>query len=84
MSDIKERIKGHMAGKPAKIPWPHRVLHDAVCRIDELEAENKKLREALEFVADWCNDSKDDDTFYGFQETEDMCRKALEGKDENN
>lgn len=50
MSDIKERLKEACNGHPnAVIPWPHRLLHDAIDavwegekRIAELEAELTK------------------------------------------
>lgn len=37
MSDIIERINSACVGHPhAKIPWPHRVLHDARAEIERL------------------------------------------------
>jgi hypothetical protein len=43
--DIKARLKAACVGRPAKIPWPHFILHDAHDRIKALEAENARLRE---------------------------------------
>ena len=41
---IIERLRGACNGHPsAAIPWPHRVLHDAAARIEELEAALAKL-----------------------------------------
>jgi hypothetical protein len=38
MSDIKDRLLAACNGHPnAGIPWPHRLLHDAIDRIAELE-----------------------------------------------
>lgn len=63
MSDLVQRLNGACNGWPhAKIPWPHYLLHEAAARIKELEAEahlkatritqleaeNKRLREALD------------------------------------
>lgn len=40
-NDIVERLKAHCNGHPhAKVPWPHRILHEAA---DEIE----RLRQAL-------------------------------------
>jgi len=36
---VKKALLSYCKGTPAKIPWPHRVLHDAVRRIEELESE---------------------------------------------
>jgi hypothetical protein len=51
---VKKALLSYCKGTPAKIPWPHRVLHDAVRRIEELEseiaaakAELTRAREAL-------------------------------------
>ena len=53
MTDIVERLRGNAIGNPARIPWPHRLLHDAA---EEIE----RLRAALEFYGPghqydaWC------------------------------
>lgn len=55
MSDINERLKEACAGHPnAIIPWPHRLLHDAIDhilaqdkRLAELEAEKKELSQRI-------------------------------------
>lgn len=40
MRDIKQRLLSACNGHPhAKIPWPHRLLHEAVEYIEQLEAE---------------------------------------------
>jgi len=45
MSDIKQRLLDACNGHPAaKIPWPHRLLHDAHNHIAELEAEVAALK----------------------------------------
>lgn len=37
--DLKERLLGLCNGHPnATIPWPHRVIHDAVAYITDLES----------------------------------------------
>lgn len=39
MSDIAERLRAACNGHPhAKIPWPHRVLHEAADEIERLRA----------------------------------------------
>jgi hypothetical protein len=49
MSDIVERLRQACNGHPAaKIPWPHRVLHEAAATI---EALRKERDEALAKVA---------------------------------
>ena len=35
---IRQRLLDACVGKPAKIPWPHRLLHDAADHIEKLEA----------------------------------------------
>jgi cell wall assembly regulator SMI1 len=61
-----ERLRGNAIGNPARIPWPHRLLHDAANYIEAqrsaLKARNDsivkqaeqidKLREALEMWQD--------------------------------
>lgn len=37
--DIIARLQAHCFGDPAKIPWPHVVLHDAMDEIRKLRAE---------------------------------------------
>ena len=54
MSDIKEKLLAACKGHPAaEIPWPHRLLHDAVehiesqqARIEALEDFNYRRRKA--------------------------------------
>jgi len=42
--DIKERLLNACHGHPyAKIPWPHRLLHEARRRIEELENERDRV-----------------------------------------
>ncbi len=43
MSDIVQRLKAACVGQPAKVKWPHRLLHDAIALIAELKAENASL-----------------------------------------
>jgi hypothetical protein len=44
MTDILQRLQEACVGHPhAKIPWPHRLLHDAVAEIDRLRQENDQL-----------------------------------------
>lgn len=39
MTDIIDRLKEACNGHPAaKIPWPHRLLHDAISEIEHLRA----------------------------------------------
>lgn len=38
MTDIKERLRAKCVGHPlTTIPWPHRLLHDALAEIERLE-----------------------------------------------
>ena len=54
--DILERLKAFCVGHPhAKIPWPHRELHEAAAEITRLRAElaaarDKALEEAAELI----------------------------------
>jgi hypothetical protein len=41
MTDIVERLRGNAIGNPARIPWPHRLLHDAA---DYIEAQRGALK----------------------------------------
>ena len=43
VSDIRQRLLDVCVGKPAKIPWPHRLLHDAADHIKALEERQVKL-----------------------------------------
>lgn len=39
MTDIVDRLREACVGHPAaKIPWPHRLLHDAIAEIERLRA----------------------------------------------
>jgi hypothetical protein len=47
MSDLIERLSAACDGHPnAKIPWPHRLLHEAIAEIARLRAENAALSTA--------------------------------------
>lgn len=47
--DIKQRLLEACNGHPhAKIPWPHRLLHDARDYIEQLETHNIILRQAFQ------------------------------------
>lgn len=50
MTDIVDRLKDACVGLPnAEIPWPHRLLHDAVAEIVKLrEASEKVVSAALD------------------------------------
>lgn len=42
--DIVQRLEEACVGHPhAKIPWPHRLLHDAVAEIVSLRQRNDEL-----------------------------------------
>jgi hypothetical protein len=44
MTDIIERLKEACNGHPAaKIPWPHRLLHDAIAEIERLR-DDRNIR----------------------------------------
>lgn len=46
MSDITKRLLEACTGHPAaEIPWPHRLLHEAVDVIQQKEAKLAELRE---------------------------------------
>lgn len=48
MSDIKDRLLAACNGHPtAAIPWPHRLLHDA---IDQIEAQQARIAELEEGI----------------------------------
>ena len=38
MTDIVKRLRDNCVGKPARIPWPHRILHEAADEIERLRA----------------------------------------------
>ena len=47
MSDLIERLSAACDGHPnAKMPWPHRLLHEAIAEIARLRAENAALSTA--------------------------------------
>lgn len=45
-NSVHERLKAACTGTPAKISWPHRLLHDAADEIARLEAMLAKAKEA--------------------------------------
>lgn len=46
--DIAAKLRTACVGHPhAKILWPHRLLHEAADRLEQLEAENARLREQV-------------------------------------
>ena len=48
MSDLKQRLLDACLGHPhAKIPWPHRLLHEAAAEIDRLRAALEAIDNAL-------------------------------------
>lgn len=43
--ELRERLLAACVGHPhAKIPWPHRILHEAASAIERLEAERDETR----------------------------------------
>ncbi len=50
---MKARLLDACVGKPAKVPWPHRLLHDAVDAIEALEARQEKLEAVVEAAREW-------------------------------
>lgn len=66
MSDIKDRLLAACNGHPnALIPWPHRLLHDA---IDQIEAQQEKIAamerrklEPADTLADWLDSLPSDE-----------------------
>ena len=50
MKTIQERLREACNGKPAKIQWPHRLLHEAADALDSADALHMV---AVEFVNDW-------------------------------
>lgn len=61
---LGERLLRNCKSKPATIPWPHRILHEANDRIESLEAQltEAKAREAVAYEVaaqiplDWLRD----------------------------
>ena len=51
MTDIVERLRGNAIGNPARIPWPHRLLHDAAEEIERLRAALKKAYDEVDLDA---------------------------------
>jgi len=52
-SEILVRLKAACTGTPAKIKWPHRLLHDAIAEIEECHRN-------IGVKADWINATLDD------------------------
>ena len=51
MSDIKDRLLAACNGHPtAAIPWPHRLLHDAIDQIEAQQARIAELEEGYERI----------------------------------
>lgn len=50
---ILDRLKEACNGTPAKIPWPHRLLHDA---IKEIEDCHKNINTKADFIEATIND----------------------------
>ena len=46
-ASVQQRLLDACVGKPAKVPWPHRLLHDGADEIDRLQAVNEELVEVL-------------------------------------
>ena len=47
MSDIAERLRAACNGHPAaKVPWPHRVLHEGADEIDRLRSAARAVIQA--------------------------------------
>ena len=46
--DIVERLRGSCVGTPAKIEWPHRLLHEAADEIEQLGFKIKTVLETFE------------------------------------
>lgn len=57
--DLVKRLRENCAGQPATVPWPHRVLHEAADRIEQLEADKRALVEALEKISANSTDKED-------------------------
>lgn len=47
MVDIVDRLKKACVGRPAKIPWPHYILHEAVDEIGDLRDSLRLIRSLL-------------------------------------
>lgn len=48
-TDIIERLREACVGHPdARVPWPHRVLHDAIDEISRLRADRNSWKEMVE------------------------------------
>lgn len=58
MRDIIDRLKAACVGMPAKIAWPHYVLHDAIKEIEALRASlddmTSQRDEARKHIANCC------------------------------
>lgn len=52
MGDLVFRLRNACVGKPAKIPWPHRLLHEAADTIEAAQADADRLAEALDWYAE--------------------------------
>ena len=58
MSDIKDRLLAACNGHPtAAIPWPHRLLHDAIDQIEAQQARIEALTKAVDSFTALINES---------------------------
>ena len=75
---VKKALLSYCKGTPAKIPWPHRVLHDAVRRIEELESEIAAAREELENTRRLFDGDYDINGWLDNRENEKRLKKVIE------
>ena len=45
--DVVERLREACVGKPAKVAWPHRLLHDAIAEIERLRKAGEEQNALL-------------------------------------
>ncbi len=76
MSDLVERLRAACVGRPAKIAWPHRILHEAA---DEIEKCWGNINTKADWIEATINDmSSTDASLSALQEQNKAIRAALE------
>lgn len=78
MSDIKDRLLAACNGHPtAAIPWPHRLLHDAIDQIEAQQARIAELEQQLAELRRGVDNLKIRSYELGQQELHDMALELL-------
>ena len=81
MSDIKDRLLAACNGHPtAAIPWPHRLLHDAIDQIEAQQARIAELEDSVRFFAIRCEELQEIQSRMRDPERQMVCDILANGK----